>query len=197
MPDKMHPPDLNSFKLIERISTLLRSEERKRYIALGLQPIHLQILDYLYRCNRHSDTPAVVAEYFSLTKGTASQSIQVLERKGYITKTPNTFDKRVVHLALSETGLQLLKDSQPLDIFAQAEQALLNKKFTHLAEALTDMLISLQQAHHARSFGICQSCIYFIEINAQFHCNLTQLPLSHSDANKLCRKHILKTDHTD
>jgi hypothetical protein len=59
------------------------------------------------------------------------------------------------------------------------------------------MLISLQQAHNARSFGVCNSCINFIEINEQFHCNLTQLPLSGFDAKKICREHILKVDNTD
>lgn len=189
--------DVNTFKLIERISTLLRSEERKRYMAQGLQPIHGQILEYLYTCNRHSDTPAVVAEYFSLTKGTVSQSLQVLERKGYINKTADNTDKRVVHLALSEAGLQLLEEIRHTDVFAKAEQALLEKKFNTLAEALTDMLISLQQAHNTRSFGVCQSCINFIEINDQFHCNLTQLPLSGFDAKKICREHILKPIDTE
>ncbi|MFZ2725473.1 MAG: MarR family winged helix-turn-helix transcriptional regulator [Methylococcaceae bacterium] len=189
--------DVNTFKLIERISTLLRSEERKRYMAQGLQPIHGQILEYLYTCNRHSDTPAVVAEYFSLTKGTVSQSLQVLERKGYIIKTADNTDKRVVHLALSEAGLQLLEQIRHIDVFAKAEQALLEKKFNTLAEALTDMLVSLQQAHNTRSFGVCQSCINFIEVDNQFHCNLTHLALSGFDAKKICREHILKPIDTE
>ncbi|MGR9045439.1 MAG: MarR family winged helix-turn-helix transcriptional regulator, partial [Gammaproteobacteria bacterium] len=100
--------EIKLFKLIDRISTLLRSEERKKYTALGLQPVHGQILDYLAKCNKLSDTPAAVTEYFGLTKGTVSQSLQVLERKGYIEKNPNVQDRRILHLSLSENGERLL-----------------------------------------------------------------------------------------
>ncbi len=39
-------PDITTLKLIERISTLLRAEERKKYAAIGLQPVHAQVLEY-------------------------------------------------------------------------------------------------------------------------------------------------------
>lgn len=64
--------ELETFKLIERISSLLRSEERKKYAAIGLQPIHGQVLEYLSKCNKYSNTHASVAEYFGLTKGTVA-----------------------------------------------------------------------------------------------------------------------------
>ncbi|MGZ8137529.1 MAG: MarR family winged helix-turn-helix transcriptional regulator, partial [Methylococcaceae bacterium] len=122
--------DLNTFRLIERISNLLRSEERKKYAAIGLQPVHVQVLDYLSTCNRFSDTPASLAEYLGLTKGTVSQSLQVLERKGYVEKRQDSVDGRVVHLTLSAVGAQLLDEIKPLDVFAQAQQALSLHKFT-------------------------------------------------------------------
>lgn len=90
--------DTPTFRLIERISNLLRSEERKQYAALGLQPVHFQLLDYLTRCNQFSNTLVVVAEYLGLTKGTVSKSIQLLERKNYLLKLPDANDRRVTHL---------------------------------------------------------------------------------------------------
>lgn len=41
---------LANFKLIERIGNLLRSEQRKQYAAIGLQPIHGQVLESLASC---------------------------------------------------------------------------------------------------------------------------------------------------
>lgn len=41
---------LTNFKLIERIGNLLRSEQRKQYAAIGLQPIHGQVLESLASC---------------------------------------------------------------------------------------------------------------------------------------------------
>ncbi|TAL53865.1 MAG: MarR family transcriptional regulator [Methylovulum sp.] len=186
--------DTTSFKLIERISNLLRSEERKKFAAIGLQPVHVQVLDYLSTCNRFSDTPAAVAEYLGLTKGTISQSIQVLERKSYVEKSQDTQDGRVVHLALSTAGKQLLDEIKPLDIFAQAQHAISTQGFSTLEAALSSILAELQKANNARSFGVCQSCVNFIEVENHYLCNLTQLPLSQVDAKKICREHILAED---
>ena len=102
--------DLTTFRLFERINILLEAEERKGCTARGLKLVHARILDYLANCSSHSDTPMAVAEYLSLTKGTVSQSISVLERKGYLNKTPDSTDKRVVHLNLSLMGQQLLAE---------------------------------------------------------------------------------------
>jgi DNA-binding MarR family transcriptional regulator len=186
--------DTSTFRLIERISNLLRSEERKKFAAIGLQPVHVQVLDYLSTCNRFSDTPAAVAEYLGLTKGTISQSIQVLERKSYVEKSQDTQDGRVVHLALSTAGKQLLDEIKPLDIFAQAQHAISTQGFSTLEAALSSILAELQKANNARSFGVCQSCVNFIEVENHYLCNLTQLPLSQVDAKKICREHILAED---
>jgi DNA-binding MarR family transcriptional regulator len=181
--------DLNTFRLIERISTLLRSEQRKKYTAIGLQPVHAQVLDFLSKCNRHSDTPAAVTEYLGPTKGTVSQSLQVLERKGYIAKTSDAEDGRVVHLSLLESGIKLVDEIRPLDVFSRAEQSVARQNFSSLGEALHMTLTALQTANHSRSFGLCHSCTHFSEVDNHYHCQLTDLPLTQSDAIKICREH--------
>ncbi|WP_305909664.1 MarR family winged helix-turn-helix transcriptional regulator [Methylomarinum sp. Ch1-1] len=182
--------ELNTFKLIERISTLVRSEERKRYAAIGLQPVHGQVLEYLAKCNRYSDTPAAVTEYLGSTKGTVSQSIQVLERKNYIEKVPDTEDRRVVHLVLTEAGLELINGLQPLEIFDQAEQQVSAQQFESIDDALNVTLSALQAANHSKSFGLCRTCRFFGERENHFHCELTQSPLEQADTEKLCREHL-------
>lgn len=181
----------NLFKLIERITNLVRSEERKKYAAIGLQPVHVQVLEYLATCNRFSDTPAAVAEFLGLTKGTVSQSIQVLERKTYLTKTPDSSDGRVVHLALSEEGARLLDELKPIDVFEQAQHMVNGKGFATLEAALNAVLVELQKANNAKSFGVCHSCVNFIETADHYYCKLTKLPLSPQEANKICREHVL------
>lgn len=184
--------DLNTFRLIERISTLLRSEQRKKYAAIGLQPVHAQILEFLSKCNRHSDTPAAVSEYLGLTKGTMSQSLQILERKGYISKTTDAEDGRVVHLSLQEAGVKLLDEIRPLDVFSQAEKLVSTQSFSSLDAALNATLAALQTANNSKSFGLCHSCTHFSEIDHHYHCQLTNLPLTQADANKICREHSEK-----
>ena len=183
--------ETNIFKLIDRISTLLRAEERKKYTALGLQPVHGQIMDYLAKCNTLSDTPAAVTEYFGLTKGTVSQSLQVLERKGYIEKSPNIQDRRILHLRLSENGRRLLEEIQTFDMLPQADQHILVQKFNLINEALVSTLVALQKANNLKSFGVCFSCARFSEVDHHYHCEFTRLPLSQDDAGKICREHVL------
>ncbi len=159
-----------------------------------MQPVHVQVLEYLSTCNRFSDTPAAVADYLGLTKGTVSQSIQVLERKDYLTKTADSKDGRVVHLALTELGTSFLDQIKPIDIFEQAQKMVDGKGFSTIETALNAVLVELQKANNAKSFGVCHSCVNFIEKDHYYHCKLTDLPLSRVDATKICREHVLLED---
>ncbi len=186
--------ELTTLKLIERISTLLRAEQRKKYSALGLQPVHVQTLDYLANCNRFSDTPAAVTDYMGLTKGTVSQTLQVLERKGYLEKIQDLIDKRIVHLKISPWGQQLLKSITPFDVFIKAEQAIANKQFDSISAALYQALVALQNANDTNSFGHCKNCITFSEQDDHYYCLLMQQPLEQADLEKICREYISITN---
>lgn len=181
--------ELETFKLIERISAILRSEERKKYAAIGLQPVHGQVLDYLAKCNHYSNTHAAVAEYLGLTKGTVSQTIQILERRHYLEKTTDAVDGRVVHLTLTESGYALLEDLKPLDVFKHAETQLSEREFETIGQALRATLSVLQKVNNSKSFGLCRSCRHFAVEANHYHCGLTEQPLARGDTEKICRDH--------
>lgn len=180
---------LSTFKLIERISTLVRAEERKKYAALGLQPIHIQVLDYLSACNSYSNTAVGITEYFGLTKGTVSQTLQVLERKGYIEKFADEEDSRVTHLMLSKNGEALLEEANHDDIFEQAQQAVLAKQYASLDEALKMTLFTLQKGCDVKSFGACETCVNFNVADNHYICSETNLPVWQIETHKICRAH--------
>ena len=182
--------EFDTFKLIERISSILRSEERKKYAAIGLQPVHGQVLDFLANCNKYSNTHAAVAEYLGLTKGTVSQTIQLLERKHLLEKTTSSFDARVIHLTLTESGEHLVKELKPLDIFKSAEQQISQHDFENIGHALQTTLLALQQANQSKSFGLCRSCQFFTVEENHYQCGLTEQALDREDTNKICRDHI-------
>ena len=169
--------DLTTLKLIERISTLLRAEQRKKYSILGLQPVHVQTLDYLASCNRFSDTPAAVTDYLGLTKGTVSQTLQVLVRKEYIEKKQDNVDKRIVHLLILPAGRELLNSITPFDVFTKAEEAIANQQFDSIGAALYEALVALQNVNGNNSFGQCKNCITFTENDYHYYCLLMQQPL--------------------
>jgi len=182
--------NLNTFKLIERISTLVRAEERKKLAAFGLQPIHIQVLDYLASCNSYSNTASAITEYFGLTKGTVSQSLQVLERRVFLAKTQDPEDARIIHLTLTPEGIKLLERVHSDDVFAQAEQAVQNQQFSTIDKALLAALETLQKTHNAPSFGSCDTCVNFDVEDNHYLCCITRLPLFQAETDKICREHI-------
>lgn len=182
--------ELETFKLIERISSLLRSEERKKYAAIGLQPVHGQVLEYLANCNKYSNTHASVAEYLSLTKGTVSQSIQVLERKRFLQRQTDRIDGRIIHLSLTESGHALIEELKPLGIFKQAEAKISQQEFDTIDNALQTALGVLQKVNQNKSFGVCRTCRYFDVDTHHYLCALTNEALDRDDTDKICREHI-------
>lgn len=182
--------NLSTFKLIERISTLIRAEERRKYAALGLQPIHVHVLDYLNNCNSYSNTAAAITEFFGLTKGSVSQTLQVLERKGYVEKHLDSEDGRVTHLCLTSKGEEVLVFTSNDDIVEQAQHAVNAKQYKTLDEALRMTLFALQRNGHAKSFGSCNTCIHFNIEDNHYICSVTHLPVYRIETHKICREHV-------
>lgn len=179
------------FKLVERISALLRSEERRKCAELGLQQVHLQILDYLARCNRFSDTAAALTNYLGLTKGTVSSSLQIMESKGFVNKTVDAVDKRVVHLSLSDKGRELLTMACPADLFNRASALLNPDQDEAVNSAFAQVLTALQKANRSQAFGLCKTCRHFTVTDDGFKCALTKQALSVADSEKICQEHSL------
>lgn len=178
------------YELIECMTALIRSEERKKCTELGLQPVHFQVLNYLSRCNKYSNTPAAVANYLGMTRGTVSQSLIILEKKGYIEKRPDAKDRRVIHLRLLDEGAKVLQQARPSDLFHSATDILhaTGQEVTD-ANVFQQALTALQKANQSQSFGVCKTCRNFSEKDGDFFCLLTQEKLSPSDSEQICQEH--------
>lgn len=176
---------------IERMVALIRSEERRRCTELGLQPVHLQVLDYISRCNRFSDTPAALAKYLGMTRGTVSQTLLLLERNGYIAKINDTQDKRVIHLKLSADGETILAKACPASMFKEANEIFSQNEFINHENSFMNALLALQKANQSQTFGLCKTCKYFTHVTDGFTCGLTKQPLSDSDSEKICQEHTV------
>ncbi len=179
--------------LLERLGNLLRVNARRSATVEGLQPVHVQALDYLRQANRYSDTPQALVEFLGATKGTVSQSLLLLHRKGLIERHADEKDGRVVRLRLSPAGKQLLvKQSAQEDLL----MALSNLKVEEInagAAILRKFLISAQRQQGGKSFGVCQTCQLFLdEGNKGYRCGLTGEKLLQRDIIKICREHTLK-----
>lgn len=180
------------YSYLERITNLLRADARRAEAGGGLIPVQLEVLHYLAICNRYSNTPAAVAEYLGLTKGTVSQTLRVLETRGYLEKTPDAKDRRVVHLHLSAAGRELVERALPPDSLKQGIRLLPAESLQQLSQSLRDVLQAMQKANRMRSFGACRTCRHHIPLGEDARharCNLTEELLSQEDAEHICREH--------
>ena len=109
-----------AFETLERLSNLLRAQEREGGAEVGLHPVHLQALWFLGRANRYSDTPASVADYLGITRGAASTSIRVLRERDLVHERRDPDDGRVSRLSLSDAGRALLARELPPRVFENA-----------------------------------------------------------------------------
>ena len=178
------------YEYLERLSNLMRTSVRKAGLTRGLQPIQMEALHYLSRCNHYSNTPVAVAEFLGLTKGTVSQTLGVLEADGLLEKRTDIKDRRVVHLTLTEAGEAVVRDCIPPQELTQALAQLGLEETGLIGHSLETLLESLQRANGLKSFGACHQCRHHeIESNGIRTCGLTQETLSESDADKICREH--------
>jgi DNA-binding MarR family transcriptional regulator len=175
---------------LERIANLLRTDTRKTGLGKGLQPVQMEALHYLSSCNRYSNTPAAVAEYLGLTKGTVSQTLGVLEAAGLVEKKPDLKDRRVVHLTVTEDGWSVIAESIPPKTLKTAIDLLSDSDQQAVASALNQVLRVLQQANRLRTFGVCKTCRYHRVLgDATRRCALTGEQLQPKDIEKICREH--------
>ena len=176
----------NLLNLVERISNLLRSEQRKLLKPLELLPIHLDILNYLSICNKYSNNAAALTKYLGNTKGTTSQSVNMLEEKGYVLKKKAETDKRVVNLHLTEKTFTLLER-----LSSESSQKILDEETIEVAEdALRTILRSIQISNKNRTFGVCRTCNFFIdEGSGSLRCGLTLEKLLEYETEQICQEH--------
>jgi DNA-binding MarR family transcriptional regulator len=185
--------DMNTeviYQYLERIANLLRTETRRSMVEKGLQPVQLEALNYLSHCNRYSNTPAAVADFLGLTKGTVSQTLGLLENVGLIEKLPDYKDRRVVHLQLTARGIKVIAETIPPTTLQAALAQMPEAEQVSVLDALDKMLKAMQGANQLRTFGVCKTCRHHrIETDGQHRCALTGEILRVEDIDKICREH--------
>ncbi|MEW6415937.1 MAG: MarR family winged helix-turn-helix transcriptional regulator [Pseudomonadota bacterium] len=180
------PPKTAATVLLERIAALMQQSVRDDAARFGLLPMHIQVLAYLARANRYSDMPIAVAEYFGVTRGTVSQTLAVLERKGYVTKTADERHGKRVHLDLTPAGEAVLADTwvSRIDALLAGQPGLAQP----LEAVLRALLGGLQRLNGQQAFGVCRECAYFKKTRQGGRCGLTGEGLDGPQTERLCRE---------
>lgn len=183
--DKSNLTDLIVVDL-ERLTRLTRQASHAR----GLKPVQWEALRYLARANSFSNSPNALAKYLGTTKGTVSQSLLVLEKKGLINKTERAGNQRSINLALSAEGHAILQHD-PLLALGGDVAALKPKIQKRLRKGLRELLEAERRRQNQPSFGTCDHCRYFRErrqadSKSPHWCMFFEHALSATDTKLIC-----------
>lgn len=108
----------------------------------GLNPAQWAALRYFAQATPSARSVVAFARYHGTTKGTASQTIAALLKKGLLERHRGERDRRTVNLVLTDEGRGLL-DSDPLNELAAAVGTLGDQHHRAMAEALDHILRTL------------------------------------------------------
>ncbi len=177
-------------QLLSALSRAMQNEQHHAAVAAGLLPVQLAMLAYLRDANRYSNTPQCLTEFLGLTMATGSQSLKIPEVRGWVIRQAAEHDRRVVRLALSDTGQGVL-DHTADDAWRAAAQLLPVDDQKILSALLTRLLASWQQTRHGKTFGVCRTCRHFRPGAHNHQCGLTGETLTEADSRQICREHSL------
>jgi len=150
-----------------------------------LNPVQRDALDYLARANRFSRSPSHVADYLQTTRGTMSQTLKALVRKGYLSEKRSTMDKRVVSFTLTDLGQNAVSETNTID---RGLAALSGPDAKNLHKSLAGLLETVLAERGGKSFGICHTCKHFSTKPQGGFCGLLSEPLTELETKQICRE---------
>jgi DNA-binding MarR family transcriptional regulator len=180
-----------SLTQLERLARLMRGAAHVE----GLNPAQWEALRYLARANRFSNAPGALTRYLGATKGTISQTVIALVRKGLITKTARVGEARSVALALTPEGTALLA-RDPLAAVGKDIEGLGPKTRRRFNRAVGELLAAGVKRGQETLFGTCLGCRHFRARGAEdkpggpHACLLFQAALGKPETSRLCAHHL-------
>jgi DNA-binding MarR family transcriptional regulator len=170
-------------RMLDRVGRMARGLQYSH----GLNPAQWDSLRFVARANQPSRTPGGLAVFLGTTKGTASQTLKALEKKGYVRRVANKSDKRVRHLAITESGEALLRED-PLNCLDLAVRGLAPELSESLSSALAQLCGEMQSRCGSTDFGVCTRCGHYEgeTSGGNMRCGLKGMDLACTDAGKLC-----------
>jgi len=176
------PPQTEISDLIDRIS---RIGAAGHWVG-DLNPAQLAALSYLTKANQYSRAPSQIAEYLSAMRGTVSNTLKALARKGLIEEQKSETDRRRTSYTITAAGLTALNFDTSIDT---ALAGMSEKEAIKLAENLKSFVRKILQVRGDRGFGMCGTCKHHRDGASGFHCALLDVPLAPRETEQICFEH--------
>lgn len=167
--------------LIERLSRLSESEDWSG----DLNPAQMAALRYLASANRFSRAPSHVAAFSGSTRGTVSQTLRALERKGLVTEARSQSDRRSISYAVTDAGRQLAQHDNAMN---QAIAGLPPEQKQAVQDGLSDVLRALLAARGGKAFGLCGLCRHHEKRGDSGYCRLLAVDLEPAESKQICHE---------
>lgn len=171
---------LRTHLLLERLSAVLREDLRTAATGHGLALAQLEALHYFAIANRFSDTVSGLTAFLGTTKGTLSQTVGVLVRKGLLQRIRDERDRRVQHCRPTPEGQRVVDATLPSPSLQGAAGA----------EALEGLLRALLRARGGVAFDVCHTCAHFERRGDGGWCGLLGAALAPEETERWCREHL-------
>ncbi|GAC27333.1 MarR family winged helix-turn-helix transcriptional regulator [Brumicola pallidula] len=186
---------MNSRTIAELVFHLGRMASGDRLVE-KLTTAQWAVLRYFALANRFSRTPSAFAAFHATTRGTASQTIKSLEKKGYLTRIRSDSDRRSIQLVLTEKARDILAND-PFESLVRAADSLPQNMQGHFANALQRMLGDVAGERGKLTFGSCTSCQHLEgdgcnrDEQTTYACGFASEPLLLEELDEICFNFVL------
>lgn len=169
---------------VSQVFKTLLLEKSKEY---QLSPIQIQLLIFIEYHDKDKSTISYLAKEFNLSKPTISDTIKLLEKKLYITKTFDKNDSRSYTINLTSTGKMIVLETENfIDPLTKIiKNSALNKKLI-LWESITNMIKQLNELEIISVQRTCLKCKFYSKKNNQSFCSLLNQNLKIEDIRIDC-----------
>jgi DNA-binding MarR family transcriptional regulator len=149
---------MGSLRVSLPLRRALQNAEAQRAKVLAKHGVSATTLDLLVALRRsgkpYVSTPSELARLLVLSSGGVSQRLERLEREGLVERRVSVADRRVVHVHLTDAGLEIL--DRLIDEYMAHEEKMLSGLTAHQASQLGELLVRLDASIVASSAASSQ-----------------------------------------
>lgn len=178
----MAASNLSLRDLLDRLTRIIASEAWSD----DLNPTQRAALNYLARANRFSRSPSHVADYLCATRGTVSQTLKALARKGLVEEMKSETDRRSIAYRLTRLGEAVAISRSALD---DVMSSLTPLELDTLTDGLSSLVRQTIAKQGGRSFGVCRTCAHHRRRGSQGWCALLDVDLNREASSQICHEH--------
>jgi DNA-binding MarR family transcriptional regulator len=177
-------PDLVA-ELLVHVGRAARREDGQS----GLTAAQWTCLRFFARANGATCTPSAFASFQSTTRGTASQIVKSLERRGLVARRRAPHDGRSVCFALTAAGRAMLAEDPLRDLIGAIDR-LGPEEGARLRGTLSRLSAALSNRRETPAFGTCRDCRHFAPGAETGYCACLAAELAAGELDKLCASYL-------